>query len=204
MTYARRFTPGRLNVGTRNEDGTGGAIVEGYAARFNSLSETLPGGVKERIEPGAFRSILKSSPKVVALYQHNMSDPAAMLGSTESNLRLREDSNGLHYSLELDESDARIARMVERGDISQSSFAFQWGAHRWEDGEDDTPVRVIEEVRALADVSLVLFPAYKSTSATARDAEAQMNLRNLEEWRESHPPWNRMAAERAMHLRNLK
>ena len=39
MNYARRFTPGRLNVGTRNEDGTGGAIVEGYAYRRRSLPD---------------------------------------------------------------------------------------------------------------------------------------------------------------------
>lgn len=203
--FARRYTPGTLDVGTRDGEATGPAIIEGYAARFNSTSEILPGNLRERIIPGAFRSILQSKPKVVALYQHNMSDPAAMLGSTESNLTLREDSNGLHYSLELDAADSRIARMVERGDISQSSFAFRWAEPvRLEFPKDGIPVRIIEEVTALADVSLVLFPAYQATSAAARAQELEMNLRSLEGWRESHPPWKRNAADRAMHLRNLK
>ena len=201
----RRQSDGAFSTGGL-DDAAETVIVEGYAARFNTLSHPVPPGVRERIEPGAFSKVLRTKPKVLALYQHNMQTPDTFLGSTERGLTLREDSNGLHFSLELSEQDSKIARMVADGHITQASFAFAWGDHRYEPG-DDMETRVIEEVRRLADVSLVFFPAYEESHigvAPARAEETAFSERSLTLWHDCHPPWNRIAAERALHLTNLK
>ena len=203
MTYFHRFLEQRLTVG-RMEEGAA-PIVEGYAARYDTLSHELPGGVRERIEPGAFRKILGDKKnKVMALYQHNADTINETLGSTNSVLKLREDSNGLFFSLQLSEHDGRLAELVRRGDINQASMAFRWDKHRMDFPKDGPAIRTIENVSGLRDISLVAYPAYEATTAKMREAEEEMNLRCLEEWRATNPPIHRNLAEREMHLRNLK
>lgn len=69
-----------------------GMTFVGYAARFNSPSEDL-GGFVETIEPGAFRSSLKSRNDVKLLVNH---DTGRVLASSRAKtLRLMEDEKGL-------------------------------------------------------------------------------------------------------------
>lgn len=206
MTYFHRFLEQRFTVGTVGDDGP--PIVEGYAARFNTLSHELPasdyGVVRERIEPGAFRKVLKAGGKVMALYQHESRTINETLGSTASVLKLREDSNGLFFSLQLGEHDGRLADLVRRGDITQASMAFRWDSHTMEFPNGAPPVRSISNVSHLRDISLVAYPAYEATSAAIREAEEAMNVRCLDEWRAEHPTTFSNLAAREMHLRNIK
>lgn len=205
--FQRRFTESRLQVGSKEEGAP--PVIEGYAARFDQLSEQLPGSrpgetIREIIKPGAFRGVLEEKQKVVANYQHDNS-AGHVLGTTASgSLRLREDRNGLWYRVQLtdDPEHLRIANMIERGDITQSSFAFAFGKTRWE-VRGDEQIRIIESVKTIRDVSVVLFPAYNGTSAEVREKEAEFNLRSLADWRETNPPTRRNLAERELRLRQL-
>lgn len=149
--------------------------IAGSAALFNSRSEKL-GWFYERIEPGAFDDVLQDD--VRALFNH---DPNLILGRTKSGtLRIAANEFGLVY--EIDPPDTQVGRdlltSIERGDVSQSSFAFQVAKDRWEmDGDDE--VRVIEKINRLYDVSPVTYPAYPDTSVAKR---------SLEEWKEAHKP----------------
>jgi phage head maturation protease len=85
-----------------------------------------------------------------------------VLGRTRSGtLRLSEDSAGLHYEVDTpDTSYARdLAVSMERGDITQSSFAFRTRADDWGFTEQDVPLRTLRDVMLL-DVSPVAYPAY--------------------------------------------
>jgi HK97 family phage prohead protease len=61
---------------------------------------------------------------------------------------------------------------VKRGDVSQSSFAFEVTEEEWDYGKrGEMPMRTIKSVR-LYDVSPVTYPAYSATSVSARSLEA--------------------------------
>jgi uncharacterized protein len=162
-----------------------GNAIEGYAARFNSMSEELMPGVREVIKPGAFKRALKEGQDVKALINH---DPNRVLGRTSAGtLKLTEDSKGLKFRVELpDTSYARdLYQSVKRGDMDQCSFGFSTvpDGERWTNtretpsyrsliegmGKDEEcMVRELHDVD-LFDVSVVTNPAYKDTVAQARD-----------------------------------
>jgi HK97 family phage prohead protease len=153
----------------------GGAVIEGYAALFNVLSDDL-GGFREMILPGAFAERLNDD--VRALWQH---DPLYVFGRTASGtLTLEEDAVGLRYRVRT--PDAQWARdaqaSIRRGDVSQSSFAFRMlDGDRWEIGEDGQVTRTIHRVAKLYDVSPVTYPAYPQTSADVAKRAAELRAR---------------------------
>lgn len=140
--------------------------LTGYAALYDT--ETRIGSYfREVIEPGAFRSAIARQDDVRALFNH---DPNYVLGrTTAGTLVLSEDERGLRYTVTLPDTQAGrdLWTSVQRGDISQSSFAFSVDAEEWRDKQADMPLRVVKDVH-LYDVSPVTYPAYNETSVSAR------------------------------------
>ena len=160
-------------------------MLRGHAAVFGQKSVDL-GGFREIIEQGAFAAAIARD-DVRSLFNH---DPSLILGRNKSGtLELSEDNNGLYFNVELpDTSYARDLEVsVERGDVSQCSFAFMIDGkgERWEvDGEEvkfvdafdvlfgpekHQVVRYVTKAR-LFDVSPVTFAAYPQTDVKARAA----------------------------------
>jgi hypothetical protein len=148
-----------------NDTGNGWKLT-GYAAVFDS--EASLGNFTERIARGAFRKVLKRAElDVAALFNH---DQNLILGrTTNGTLTLREDPRGLVY--EVDVADTSYGRdlkvLLERGDVTQSSFAFRVKSdgQQWSEGEDGTLIRTITEFDDLLDVSPVVYPAYADTTS---------------------------------------
>lgn len=145
--------------------------IRGYAAVFNSLSEDL-GGFREQIAAGAFADAIGRD-DVRALINH---DPNLVLGRNRSGtLTMREDGNGL--AVEITPPDTQAARdlvaLMERGDVSQMSFAFTVSKEdqAWERSGTGPWLRTIRKVSRLFDVSVVTFPAYQAASAAVRALE---------------------------------
>lgn len=138
--------------------------IEGYAAIFDTPADL--GWFTEEIARGAFDEADTSD--VVALFNHDPNFPLARTSS--GTLELKTDETGLYYSFEV--PDTSIGRdllvMIERGDISQSSFAFTIDKETWIEEKGMHPRRVIERMGTIYDVSPVTYPAYKETSAIAR------------------------------------
>ena len=147
-------------------DAGGEPAFEGYAAVFDTWSEDL-GGFREKIARGAFSKALERGDDVRALFNH---DPNYVLGRTKAGtLELTEDENGLRFRVQLpsDIGWARdLYRSVQRGDISQCSFAFMVEDEDWARGQSGDE-RTIRSAR-LFDVSIVTYPAYEATSVQAR------------------------------------
>lgn len=148
--------------------------IRGYAAVFDT--ETVIGGsdwgFREKIAKGAFTEAIRTS-DVRALYNH---DEEYVLGRVKSGtLRLAEDDRGLKVEIDPpDTQDARdLIKRMQRGDIDQMSFAFtmEGGVQTW-DESGDMPLRIIEKVGDLLDVSVVTYPAYPETEAAARSLAA--------------------------------
>ena len=146
--------------------------LRGHAAVFSSLSEDL-GGFREQLAPGAFRSILRKSPDVRLLVNH---DPNYVMARTASGtLELREDATGLHVFARVDRSISWLEDLrtsMTRGDIDQMSFAFSIGEEGddWAVTDDGQVIRTImpDGIDGLYDVSVVTFPAYERTRVDMR------------------------------------
>lgn len=151
-----------------------GAVLTGHAAVFDAIVN-LYGSFREQILRGAFKKTIKEA-DVRALFNH---DPNHVLGRNKSGtLRLIEDDTGLAYEVDLPDTQFALdlAKSIDRGDVSQSSFAFDVTKETWDypKGEDaELPLRSIKEVK-LWDVSPVTYPAYEGT-----DVDLQRALRSL-------------------------
>ncbi len=157
--------------------------IEGYFAVFNSEYQ-LWEDASEVIKPGAFTESISGD--VRALINH---DTSMVLGRTKAGtLSLKQDERGLWGSVRINREDGDAMNLyarVQRGDVDQCSFGFAikretfvdlgGGKYRWE----------IEEVDPLYEVSVCTFPAYESTSVSARRQDlAEIQKRRAEAWRE--------------------
>jgi len=163
----------RTLSGSIENSGKDGRTLVGYAAKFDSLSENL-GGFRELIKPGAFRSSLSDGTDVRALVDH---DPRLVIGRrSNGTLRLEEDSTGLR--VEIDTPSVSYAddllELIRGGYVSQMSFGFSIppGGDEWlpVDKEDGLRRRLLKTV-ALAETSVVTFPAYSATEVSVRSLE---------------------------------
>ena len=154
----------------RIADSDGGSVIEGHAAVFDSLSETL-GGIfpfKEIVRKGAFNESIGKD-DIRALFNH---DPNYVLGRNRAGtLELVEDEVGLRVRITPpDTSWARdLQASIRRGDITQMSIGFIVEEDKWstENGMDTREIRKVQ----LFDVSPVTFPAYTATDVGVRAME---------------------------------
>ena len=151
----------------RVEDGDNPKLV-GYGAKFNKWSVDL-GGFREKIAPGAFAAALVNS-DVRGLKNH---DSNLVLGRTPKTMRLKENSVGLHFEIDLPDTTTGRDTLeeVRRGDIDGCSFAFTVLEDKWEYRENDISERTIQKVGELFDVGPVTYPAYPDTSVAARSLD---------------------------------
>jgi HK97 family phage prohead protease len=149
-----------FNIETRVASEGNKKVVRGHAAVFGELSEDL-GGFREMINPDAFNDVLDND--VRAFFNH---DPNFLLArTTAGTLRLGVDEKGLSYEFDVPDTSAGRDLLVsmERGDITQSSFAFTISQDSWSTTSEGE-IRTIEKVARLFDVSPVSIPAYPSAN----------------------------------------
>lgn len=147
--------------------------VTGIAAVINQRTDI--GWFEEEIAQGAFDNALPIS-DIRILFNH---DPNIPLGrTTAGTAKVWVNSAGnLAYSFTPDKENPQhvaVVRSIQRGDISQSSFAFRIQRTEWirseKYGEEGT--RRILEIKELYDAAPVTYPAYTGTSVGNRDAQA--------------------------------
>lgn len=143
----------------------------GYAAVFNKLSQNL-GGFVEQVAPGAFTKTLQEQ-DIRGLFNHGED---LVLGRMQAGtLRLVEDGTGLAYEIDLPDTTVGrdVAVLLERKDVSGSSFGFRTIEDEWGETDSGFPLRTLKQV-ALRDVGPVTFPAYADTDSALRSlAEAR-------------------------------
>lgn len=165
----RTYTAGTMEVRSKDD---GKKMLRGYAMKFDQRYDL--GWFTESISRGALDSADMTD--VRALLNH---DPNFVLGrTTAGTLRLSVDETGLMYEIDLPDTQAArdLAVSIERGDISQSSWAFTvYDQADGQDGEtwqDGYKTRTINRVARVFDVSPVTYPANPDTSVAKRSAES--------------------------------
>lgn len=153
----------------------GATKLRGYAAVYDSNSEPIFGSFIERLAPGCFDEALKGSPDVLCRFEHE--GGLMLMGRTASGtLRIGTDETGLWYEVDLPNTTAArdLAELVQRGDVSGSSFAFAMDdpeGETWQREKGKMPVRTITRIGELIDVAPVSSPAYRATDVSARSLE---------------------------------
>jgi HK97 family phage prohead protease len=170
----RRYTSGDTGKAELRAD-NGQERIGGYAAVFNRASRNL-GGFKETVDPIAFNQSRGDGwPGVMARYNHT-----ELIGTTAAGtLQLRTDQYGLFYEVEPPKSRGYVTELVQRGDVTKSSFAFRTINDDWT-YNDGLPQRTLLGVH-LVDVAPVDDPAYTDTSVGVRAAPESVEaaLRSL-------------------------
>lgn len=164
LLTAAHYSKHDSTLQTREENGE--RIIEGYAAKYET--ETNIGPFMESISRGAFDNVLEND--VRALINH---DPSLVIGRVSAGtLELSSDDVGLKYRVKLGNQQyaTDLYESIQRGDISQSSFAFTIKDQTW---SEDRSSRKVNEVAQLLDVSPVTYPAYKEATVVAREEEEE-------------------------------
>lgn len=141
---------------------------KGHGAVFNTRTwiGSKRWGFWESIEPGAFAKTIGEA-DVRMLINH---DPNLVLArNTAGTLRLAEDSVGLAVDADMAPTSygLDLAISLERGDVTQMSFAFEMVTYEWTVADDGAEWLRHREVK-LWDVAPVTYPAYVETDASLR------------------------------------
>lgn len=135
--------------------------LRGYAAIFDVETDRVF-GYREKVANGAFAESLRRGDDVIANVEHK--GGLATLGRTKAGtLTLREDAKGLFVDIQPPDTSAgrEVVTLIERGDLSHMSFAFDVADDHWET-KDKVRIRTLKRLD-LFDVSIVNFPAYLNT-----------------------------------------
>lgn len=157
-------------------------IIEGYAIKFNeqTLIGTEAHGFKEII---AVDALIETNMKDVPLKYNHQDNFLVIARTRNKSLELEVDEVGLKIRAELldTQSNQDIYKMVKSGLLDKMSFAFTVKNQSW-DRTGTIPIRTIQKIDRLYDVSIVDIPAYEGTSVYARSLELLDNdTRELED-----------------------
>ena len=154
--------------------------LEGYALTFDTptvLYEFDGDKYYEEISRGCLEGV--SLADVVLNFNHN--NDLLLARTKNGTLSLEVDDVGLKIKAKLNSTDEckKYYDMVKSGLIDKMSFAFTVAEDSYNREERK---RYIKKIKRLYDVSIVTFPAYESTSVSARDffnaqKEQEQNLR---------------------------
>lgn len=155
-------------IRTRTLPTTDSNTVEGYALNWNEYDM---GAFVERIDPNALGDL--RSYDIHALYNHDYDRVLARSKYGEGTLALEQDAEGLKFRFDLPDTPTgnEVRTLVGRGDVDQASWAFTVKKERWENVRSEKPLRVIEQIGEMYDISLTPRGANPTTSVALRSLE---------------------------------
>lgn len=158
-----------------------GNIIVGRPIVYESKTD-IGGMFAEVIERGALAKTNLTDVRFLVNHDTSKIPLARSRKNTKnSTMQLTPDDDGLGIRVNLDVENNTEARnlysAIERGDITGMSFMFGIDDEEWEDIDSDYPTRHIKSISTVVEVSAVTFPAYESTSISARDKSALDNAR---------------------------
>lgn len=154
--------------------------LAGTAIVFNQQSQMLD-NFYEIIDQHALNDIDLNDTDIVMLNGHNYENP---VGRNTKNLHLQLKSDGLHFTLDLiDSQESRdLLANVQGGVIQGMSFGFSVLSDSWQGN-----IRTIEKIEKLYELSATVAPAYKTTkllqtrSLKMEDKETQPEVEETQE-----------------------
>lgn len=171
---------------TREEDSSG--IITGRPVVLNSRTDL--GFCDEVIDSGALQKTDLRDVRLCLNHDTSYVYARSRQNNGSSTMQIMTDALGLTFTAGLDIQNSPKAQdlysAIKRGDIDKMSFMFTIDGYEWENLKSDHPTRHITSIGTIFEISAVTFPAYDSTSISARDASALESVkRELEKARAS-------------------
>lgn len=157
------------------EDGGTDTYIRGYAVVFEQYSKPIWDEWVEIISRNAFAETDMSDVVMVVDHARDVSSVLARSRNGEGTLEITIDEVGVAFRFKAPDTRAGrdIVELVERGDISECSFAFWVSKDTWTCnvafGDKSYDVRRIEAVAKLADLSIVVSGQYGQTSVSVEE-----------------------------------
>jgi HK97 family phage prohead protease len=149
-----------------------GNTLTGIAIPYNRVVE-LGRGMFEVMRPGCVADLLRSSPKISAIYEHA---PTSFLGSTaDGTLKLIDGDDALRYEITLpDTSYANDLRSAMKA--NPNAFGASWNMNVQPEGYDllidgGNATRSITRINKLREITITAFPVYVDTTAMLRSVQ---------------------------------
>lgn len=154
-------------------------IIEGYAIRFNEKSQVLcdwwDGYFREVINPAACTKEFLDRQDIKLTMYHNREKVLARSNKGVGTLHyeVREDGVFMWAEMPRTQFGDECLELVKRGDLQGMSFAFRDGQNAgsitWTEDEDGIPLRTVNEMEGIYDMTIAADPAYPTTSVEARE-----------------------------------
>lgn len=189
----------------QREDGSTHRFISGYAVVFEQYSRSFYDEWVEIIDKDAFRNTDMSDVIMVVDHSQEVGDVLARSRNGEGTLQISVDDKGVMFRFPVPDTTVGrdVMQLIERGDISECSFAFWVKADEWRYdvpfGNKTMDERRILEVARLADLSIVVRGAYPTTSVGVDERAYHSELRNK---RDSRTP-RTMSVELANAIVNI-
>lgn len=164
----------------KKDDDSNIGVITGRPIVYESKTDL--GEFDEVIAKGALDKANLKDVRFLVNHDTSMIPLARSRNNNEnSTMQLMPDAEGLAIRVNLDvenNSDARnLYSAIERGDITGMSFMFAIAKEDWTDLDSEHPLRTIEKISDVVEVSAVTFPAYEATEIHVRNKAALDNAR---------------------------
>lgn len=192
----------------QREDGSTQHVISGYAVVFEQYSRSFYDEWVEIIDRNAFANTDMSDVVMVVDHSNEVSDVLARSRNGVGTLNISVDEKGVMFRFAVPDTTVGrdIVQLIERGDISECSFAFWTKADEWRYGvafgDKIMDERRIMEVARLADLSIVVRGAYPTTSVGV-DERAMVSAMRLEATPGREEEKHSMSVELANAIANI-
>ena len=169
-------------------------VIEGYANKFNTVSEILYDKEKRRffreiIDKEAINQELIDNSDIKFLFNHDKERLLARRNRGTGSLNVEVRDEGVYFSFEIPSTSIGndLKEMIRRGEVTTCSFAFSDGDNiQWDFSDREIPTRVVKSIRGLFDLSAVFDAAYSQTEISCRsiDEMAEAQTQTDESWKE--------------------
>lgn len=155
-----------LQVRYMNDDDEEKRTLSGYAIKFNDVT-TIGDQFREQVTSDALEGVDMSN--TFALFNHDWSSP---LGRSGRNMDLTVDDTGLRVDIDLpNTSMARdLTELVKNDIVGGMSFGFTIADDTWT-RDEEMPLRTINKIDRLYEVTFTPIPAYPTTEVALRNLE---------------------------------
>ena len=169
-------------------------VIEGYAIKFNTVSEILYDKEKRRffreiIDREAITQELIDNSDIKFLFNHDKERLLTRRNRGTGSLNVEVRDEGVYFSFEIPSTSIGndLKEMIRRGEVTTCSFAFSDGDNiQWDFSDREIPTRVVKSIRGLFDLSAVFDAAYSQTEISCRsiDEMAEAQTQTDESWKE--------------------
>lgn len=172
-------------------------VIEGYAIRFNTVSEILYDKEKRRffreiIDREAITQELIDNSDIKFLFNHDKERLLARRNRGTGSLHVEVREDGVFFSFEIPNTSigGDLKEMIKRGEVTTCSFAFTDGdSIEWDFSNREIPTRTVKSIRGLFDLSAVFDAAYSQTEISCRSIDEMVEAQTKQTETQTDETW---------------